>query len=408
MQLEHVPRKRTQDQEEGQGQTKLNRGVEQVLQELVGENGNVEEFANNLRVLLEEVEEQPEYRDAMLAVIGEAVRLGLVPEDVELVAIERVIQPVSELVSKLVNDFARLRDSTDDVEKLKSIHAQYAMSVAPFTEMDIFFRKLEQAFKLKFQDNTEMIRSVLAFVDNLRATHLQLVTEPALQPIYSWTYGFKYLSGASAQLMSIVILHRGGPWVFRHPSAYVRYVGMMPKEKYSGYLCTKGDSRVYASTEEERGKLEDEGYSCKPRRWCVPCKASLWQQVQLFMKNDTYISNIAANLRQRIKGKHPDFPDARVYMYLVKDLGNLMANWVYVMSLSMMKRRIKGKEVEWVGVRIEPYIEMLKRLYENKTASYKPGFPIDPEELTKLHIWHFGIPSRKTYVNPVTKEVVFS
>jgi len=50
------------------------------------------------------------------------------------------------------------------------------------------------------------------------------------------------------------------------------------------------------------------------------------------------------------------------------------------MSLSMMKRRIKGKEVEWVGVRIEPYIEMLKRLYENKTASYKPGFPIDPEE----------------------------
>jgi len=78
------------------------------------------------------------------------------------------------------------------------------------------------------------------------------------------------------------------------------------------------------------------------------------------------------------------------------------------MSLSMMKRRIKGKEVEWVGVRIEPYIEMLKRLYENKTASYKPGFPIDPEELTKLHIWHFGIPSRKTYVNPVTKEVVFS
>ncbi len=52
MQLEHVPRKRTQDQEEGQGQIKLNRGVEQVLQELVGENGNVEEFANNLRVLL--------------------------------------------------------------------------------------------------------------------------------------------------------------------------------------------------------------------------------------------------------------------------------------------------------------------------------------------------------------------
>ena len=403
-----MPRRRTQGQEERQSQVKLSRGVEQVLQELVGEDGNVEEFVRNLRMLLEEVEEQPEYRDALLAVVGEAVRLGLVPDEVEVAAIERVFQPVSDLVSKLVNDFTKLRDSTDDIDKLKSIHAQYAMSVAPFVEMDIFFRKLEQAFKLKFQDNTEMIRSVLAFVDNLRATHLQLVTEPALQPIYSWTYGFKYLSGASPQLMSIVMLHRGGPWVFRHPSAYVRYVGMMPRDKYMGYLCTKGDSKVYATTEEEKAKLEDEGYSCRPRRWCVPCKAALWQQAQLFMRNDAYISNIAANLRQRIKAKHPDFPDAKVYMYLVKDLGNLLANWIYVMSLAMMKRRIKGREVEWIGVRIEPYIEMLKRLYENKTASYKPGFPIDPEELKNLHIWHFGIPKRKSYVNPVTGEVVFA
>ena len=65
-----MPRKKTQGQEERQSQVKLGRGVEQAIQELVGEDGNVEEFVRNLRMLLEEVEEQPEYRDALLAVVG--------------------------------------------------------------------------------------------------------------------------------------------------------------------------------------------------------------------------------------------------------------------------------------------------------------------------------------------------